>query len=496
VLDLKVLHELPGRIRLFVPELSRKEDAMILRAYLQALDGVIKCTVNQRCSSVLFIYDAKRIQVEHIESQIELTMQYLKTIEATEKHTLLAELSYGLPDLQARQRGAAQKVIFFSLAFLLYKWKQAQFGKFALSRSVPWLQVSSLVTIIGGYPLLKGCYKKCIRELPGDSEDLLKQSSVFFTLVRESTKGVFVLVLKTLNDWIKFSADLNNHTLWQQGTGEGHVKLQLLKGEKSREIPSIHLDDVHQPENSYERGITGVALSGAVLSYLFTGSGLNAMAVLLLMSPSAENAAVSSGLNNCVYRLSRQKVLVPDPNRLIDISECENIVIHQDLISRELADSLRADRVPGFIIDLQDLGLKVYILVNQTSTIDPVFQNAALIRGEEISDLPGKSVLVINAVNDGNLLPDYTILFDVYQSDHQADILVFERKLSDLPDILKEIWYARKVINQSVLFTKAFNIWYGANAILQPFDAFAAKSLNTTNSLVALLSNQRIFAKK
>lgn len=79
-----------------------------------------------------------------------------------------------------------------------------------------------------------------------------------------------------------------------------------------------------------------------------------------------------------------------------------------------------------------------------------------------------------------------------FSTENKTDILAFDRNLRDLPDILKEVKYARKVISQSVFFTQAFNIWFGANAIFKPLDAFAAKSLNTTNSLVALLSNQRI----
>ena len=563
---MKKLHEIPGRIRLFVPELWKKEDAIILRSYLAALDGINKCTVNQRCSSVLLIYDAKRIQVEHVVSQIEFIMQHLHTLEASEKHSLLTQLSHDPQDLQARQAGAAKKVIVFSLVYCLYKWKQAKFGKFALSQSVPWLQVSSLVTIIGGYPLLKGYYKKCTRELPGDSEDLLKQSAVFFTLARESAKGVFMLALKTLNDFIKFSADINNHSQWQRGQGdvcrlyiaadphspkmltadklqmgdtlllsagqfvpvdasitegeaiiaeaeglriyksgdfinsgcivrEGQVRLEILKDGNPREELDIHLDDVHQPETPYQRGITRAALSGAVLSYLFTGNSLNAIAVLLLMSPSAGNATVSSGLNNCVYRLSRQNVLVPGPNCLMGISECRNLVIHQDLFSKEIGGTLDKDLITSLIDDLEDLGLKVSILVNQILPEDLVFQNATQISRENLSHLPDQSVLVCGASNGEDLPLAYTIFFDASPTDDHADILVFERKLSDLPDILKEIWYARKVINQSLLFTQAFNIWYGANAILQPFDAFAAKSLNTTNSLVALLSNERILAK-
>lgn|GEM_PF-3422141 len=565
---MQVLHELPGRIRLFVPGLWRKEDGIILLVYLKALDGIIQCDLNQRRSSILIIYDIQRIHMSQIMLQMDTIMEYLQTTEASQKHRLINKIKDYSVELKTCQTGAARKVIGFSMVYLLYKWKQARFGKFALSRSVPWLQVSSLVTIVGGYPWLKGLYKKYTRELPGDSEDILKQSSVFFTLVRESAKGVFVLALKTLNDWIKFSADLNNNRLWQQRRGdvcrlyivldqnaptmlltaeevkagyklwlatgqlvpadasisagaafiaeadrtrlcqtgsliragcivtEGQLKLNLLTDNQTRERVLLPLDDVHQPETPYQRRITQAALSGTVLSYLYTGSSLSAIAVLLLMSPSAGNAAVSSGLNNCVYRLNRQNVLVPDPNRLSEISECQNLVIDQDLFREEIAGPMGRNYVHNIISKLEDLELKVSILVKQEAPEDPVLRNTNQICRDDLYNLPGNIILVGGAARGEELPSVYTILFNTYSTNIRGDILVFDRKLRDLPDILKEIRYARKVINQSVLFTKVFNIWYGVNAILQPFDAFAAKSLNTTNSLVALFSNQRILAQK
>lgn len=564
---MKVLHELPGRIRLLVPGLWRQEDAPILCGYLESLDGIIECTANHRRSSVLVVYDPERIKLEHIQFQIDFIMAYLQTSPQNEKYSLLAALDHDSLDLQDNQAGAAKKVIAFSLIYLLYKWKQAKFGKFAISRSVPWMQVASLVTIIGGYPLLKTYYKKYTRELPGDSEDMLKQASVFFTLVRESAKGVFVLALKTMNDWLKFSADINNYRQWQSRQGNvcrlyaveeqdlwrmlpedklqqgeilalsagqlvpvracviegeatvmvdnelrackcgdyikagsiirgGQIKMQLVKNGKPREKLVVDLDDVHQPETVYQWGITRVALFGAAVSYIITRSSLSALAVLLVMSPSAGNAAVSSGLNNCVYRFSRKNVLVPDPNCLMGISECRQVVIHKELVSKDLTEQGGEKTAVSVIDELEGMGVNVSILVDQADRKITDYLAVTFITHEDYCQQRGPSILVSSDIN-GEHYPDaYTVLMTDTATEEPADIMVFGGRLRDLPDILKEIRYARKVISQSVFFTQAFNIWYGANAIFKPFDAFAAKSLNTTNSLAALLSNQRILAAK
>ncbi len=558
-----ILHRLPGRIRLYVPELWQKEAALVLRGYLQSLDAIIECKANHRRSSVLVVYDAARIKPEQLQHQINFAMSCLKTCPSHEKRALLAAVDDG-SRLDA-QAGAARKVVFFALLYLLYKWKQAKFGKFALSRSIPWLQASSLVTIVGGYPLLKTCYKKYTGQLPGNSEDQLKQASVFFTLVRESAKGVFVLALKTLNDWLKFSADINNSRQWQQGDGcrfyiveeqdsgkmlhaaqlqkgavltlaagqlipargcvrdgeaviaianesrvcqyghyvkagsiirEGRIKLELVESGKPCAKPVIDLDDVHQPETPYQWRITRVALSGALLSYLMTRSSLNALAVLLLMSPSAGNAAVSSGLNNCVYRFSRKNVIVPDPNRLLEISECRQVVMHQELFRRYETGPGSGNTAAAVIEDLKNLGLDVAILADRADHPVADHPSVTCMTSEDYCRQPGPSILVSGDSSLKHSPAAYTVLITAAPADEQADIMVGGGQLRDLPDILKEILYTRKVISQSVFFTQAFNIWYGAQALFRPFDAFAAKSLNTTNSLVALLSNHRILARK
>ncbi|MEA4925509.1 MAG: hypothetical protein VB084_09385 [Syntrophomonadaceae bacterium] len=558
-----ILHRLPGRIRLYVPELWQKEDALILRGYLKSLDGITECKANHRRSSVLIVYDPARIKPDQLQHQIDFSMSYLKTCPNPEKRALLSAVNDD-SRLDA-QAGAARKVVFFALLYLLYKWKQSKFGKFALSRSIPWLQASSLVTILGGYPLLKTYYKKYTRPLPGDSEDQLKQASVFFTLVRESAKGVFVLALKTLNDWLKFSADINNYRQWQQedecrfymveeqdlckmlpaaqlqkgsvltlAAGqlvpargcvtdgeaaitlaretrvcqyghyvkagsiikEGRIKLELVENGKPGKKPVIDLDDVHQPETPYQGGITRVALSGALLSYLMTGSSLNALAVLLLMSPSAGNAAVSSGLNNCVYRFSRKNIMVPDPNRLLEISECRQVVMPQELFRRYETGPGSGNTAAAVVEDLKNLGLDVAILADRADQPAADYPSVTFITSADYARQQGPSILVGGASSPKHSPAAYTVLITGDPADKPADIMVCEGQLRDLPDILKDILYTRKVISQSVFFTQAFNIWYGARAIFSPFDAFAAKSLNTTNSLVALLANHRILARK
>ena len=99
------------------------------------------------------------------------------------------------------------KFLVFSLIYILFKRKQISFGKFSLSRNVLVFELASLVTIIGGYPLLKKFFKQSTRVYQQDSEIILNMVAISFTISRESSKGILVLVLKHMNNYIKLASD-------------------------------------------------------------------------------------------------------------------------------------------------------------------------------------------------------------------------------------------------------------------------------------------------
>ncbi|WDC85253.1 hypothetical protein PL321_07315 [Caloramator sp. mosi_1] len=115
---------------------------------------------------------------------------------------------------------------------MLLRTKESTIGKFSISRNVRVLQAASIVTIIGGYPLLKSFYKRFMKNVPTDADILLKLTAVSFTLLRESNKGVFVLLMKSLSDYIKYSAMIQCQKTLRNIKGNFINMVLRLNGEK------------------------------------------------------------------------------------------------------------------------------------------------------------------------------------------------------------------------------------------------------------------------
>jgi len=73
-----------------------------------------------------------------------------------------------------------------------------------------------------------------------------------------------------------------------------------------------------------------------------------------------------------------------------------------------------------------------------------------------------------------------------------SDCIIFEENIDQLADLIYMSQKSHKLISQSITYSQIYNTIFGALAFFQCFDAFTAKSLNTINSLIVLLLNERI----
>ncbi|MCX7904080.1 MAG: HAD-IC family P-type ATPase [Caloramator sp.] len=199
---MEVVNRLPGRIRLKSNNIYyNKPLAIYVNRYVDTLYGVLNCNVNYQTGSILVEFDYNKITEEDLINKI--------------KHTINSALNNQITDLSlyndyikaVEQRDKAKRrTIIYGIIYILFRVKQAYYGKFSISRNVRVLQAAAIVTIVGGYPLLKSLYKKFAKHMPTDADILLKLTALSFTLMRESNKGVFVLLLKAFNDYIKYAS--------------------------------------------------------------------------------------------------------------------------------------------------------------------------------------------------------------------------------------------------------------------------------------------------
>lgn len=218
-----VLHSLPGRVRAKSRRLYDKSMSQYIGIYCDSLYGVKFCRVNHKSGTILILYDEEK-------TQDALILKNIETAIITVKSNGQAELGQNDKYFMAvsRRDKAKKWFLIYGILYLAFKIKQILFGKFSLSSSVRVLQAASLVTIIGGYPILKRIYKRFAGNIPGDADLLLTLAALSFTILRESSKGILVLWLKELSDYIKYSAEAECRRLLRKNTGKTSGMMYLL----------------------------------------------------------------------------------------------------------------------------------------------------------------------------------------------------------------------------------------------------------------------------
>jgi len=109
----------------------------------------------------------------------------------------------------------------------------------------------------------------------------------------------------------------------------------------------------------------------------------------------------------------------------------------------------------------------------------------------------GKIIMVGDGINDEGAMSaaDVSISFSNSACDKlklQSDCIIFENDMVKLADLILISDKSLRKINHSIAISQGYNLFFGALAFFQCFDAFAATTLNTINSLMVILLNERI----
>lgn len=255
---------LPGRIRLRDKALQAdKKLSRYMNAYIDNLYGVRHSNVNESTASMLIVFDPKKTTKD---SLIENIRHALISIRQKKPETLKAYDDYS--KIIEKRDKAKKNIAVFGLIYLALKVKNSLFGKFALSTSPGFLQAASLVTLIGGYPLLKSYYKKMAKAVPADSDILLTLTALSFTLLRESSKGVLLLMLKALNDYLKYAADAEGQRLLNQSLKQTPDMVWLVT-DSGQEV-LVSLQTLQKEDHIVTHQGETVPVNGSVIA----GSGL------------------------------------------------------------------------------------------------------------------------------------------------------------------------------------------------------------------------------
>lgn len=262
---LQIINHLPGRIRFKCPGLFyNKAMARYINVYTDNLYGVKLSKVCHHTGTILVQFDIRKTDYKLLKKNIE---NAISSVLANKPEDLSRFGEYD--KIIGKRDKALRKFIFFGAIYMILKMKESLYGKSPLSRNTVMLQAASAVTIIGGYPLLKGLYRKYAKNLPTDSEILLYLSALSFTIMRESAKGIMVLMLKSLNDYVKLAADAQGQRLLNQSMARmagmawivasgGQEALVSVESLKEGDIISVHKGEIVPVEGEVIEGKTVV----------------------------------------------------------------------------------------------------------------------------------------------------------------------------------------------------------------------------------------------
>lgn len=212
---MECLSNLPGRVRFKSLDIYYNTDfSEYIEKYTNSLYGVKYTKVTKNTGSILILYDIHKTTLQILKENIENAL----SCPLAKDDARLKNFDKYFDSVKNR-KAAKIKFLFWSTFYLVLKIKSSIYGKFSASKNLNVLKVTSLVTIIGGYPLLKKLYKKLAKSIPTDEDILLELTALSFTILRESSRGVLVLMFKALNDYIKFSSEVESRKALLDSSG-------------------------------------------------------------------------------------------------------------------------------------------------------------------------------------------------------------------------------------------------------------------------------------
>lgn len=232
---MRELSVLPGRVRFKCNRtyFDRKL-AKYIDMYAEGLYGVEYSRVNHNLGTILILYDEAKTNPKLIKSSIEqvLTSEIDYDSEIFKNY----DSYYSTKRKREFVKNNFMRSIF---VYLFFKIKQLVFGKFFLSGSLAMVEAASLVAVIGGYSLLRNAYNRFTRRLYPHPDVFLKLISLILTISRESTEGLFLILLIDFTDYIKASADLKCQCLLKKSIVKPPNTAWIVTGDNNEMLTSI-----------------------------------------------------------------------------------------------------------------------------------------------------------------------------------------------------------------------------------------------------------------
>lgn len=261
---------LPDRARFKDYRLKDECTSKFINIYVENLYGVNSVKVNCITATVLITYDSQKISYFNLKNNVENAIS-----SDMPKNLNLDQYNNYFETVKKRDLSRF-KFLFYGFLYLLFKSKILIFGRFSFSRNIRFLQIASGITILGGYPIFQRMYGKVTQKISTLSESILKITAFSLLFLREDGLGAFILTLKYLNDYIKFSSDSESLKLFSKSISknsdmtwvccfDGQEILVPINSLKPGDIINVHNGEIIPVEGTVLSG------EGMVNNLYYTG---------------------------------------------------------------------------------------------------------------------------------------------------------------------------------------------------------------------------------
>ncbi|CAB1253891.1 HAD-IC family P-type ATPase [Clostridium sp. MT-14] len=272
---MRELSVLPGRVRFKCDEAYlNKGLAKYIDIYTEGLYGVEYSKVNYNIGTILVLYDEKKTDLKSIKNSIEQTLT--SEINYNDEIFKAYDSYYNIKN---KRNIVKNNFIRSTLVYLFFKIKQLLFGKFFLSGSLAMVEMASLVTIVGGYSVFRSAYNRLAGRIYPHPDVFLKLAGLILTISRESTEGLFLILMTDFTDYIKVSADLKCQCLLRKSTANPPNTAWIVTGDGNEiltSVKSLEVGDTILVHKGEVIPVDGKVLEGraAVNSFYYTGQPL------------------------------------------------------------------------------------------------------------------------------------------------------------------------------------------------------------------------------
>ncbi len=260
-----IVHKLPGRIRLYFPQLKSNPDfAACMTEFLLKQAGITECTANPKTGKLFLYYDQTRLSDEVLCS---LLRQY--DGEGQTPNIALSKVKKAVPkkifELEDMSIPTQIGLVVLGGAALLY-----YVVRYCCRRSpVTWgmERIISLITLITAIPILRSGLESMVYQRKLNNEILIGSATLLSLLLREGATGLVVVWLVNLSTLVEtLTLDRSRRTIRTMLEGNEKNAWIVVDGQEvSIPIAQLQQADVVSVKLGCKIPVDGIVVEGAAV---------------------------------------------------------------------------------------------------------------------------------------------------------------------------------------------------------------------------------------